>query len=122
MSITSPSVPRTSRTRWGLLAALASLAYVSLASASVVVMAVHQRATVTSRHGLAHLTFGWPLAWLAQDQTAYDPPFPWTTGFRSPWNNPTSVDGLALLTDLAVACAPLAVGFLIVLVRRRRAS
>jgi hypothetical protein len=122
MSTASPPVLRTSRTRWGLLAVLTTLAYVCLASAAVLFGALYDQVVVTTRHEQASVAFGEPMPWLVQDQTVYDPPVPDTVGVSSPWENPTSVEALPLLADLAIAGTPLAAAYLIFLMVRRRPS
>jgi hypothetical protein len=66
--------------------------------------------------------FGYPLGWLAQDQSRYDQPFPWNTSFTSPWENPTSVELGPLMIDVLVVYAVLVVGWFVarIVVRRFR--
>ncbi|MFT4084003.1 MAG: hypothetical protein QM638_15610 [Nocardioides sp.] len=64
--------------------------------------------TLLDRSDQRAVAFGWPFAWLHQDQRAVDPPFPTTTGFYSPLENPTSLSWVMLLLDVAVVVAALA--------------
>lgn len=44
--------------------------------------------TVYSKKGMENMRFGYPLTFVTQDLTGYDPPFPWQYNFSSPWENP----------------------------------
>lgn len=57
--------------------------------------------------------FGYPLDWLAQNQTTLDPPFPARLSPASPWENPTSVAFGPLLVDVLVVYVVLVVGWLV---------
>lgn len=67
--------------------------------------ALLDRTTAHSHHALAELSFGRPLGWLLQDQSSADPPLPDRRVFASPWENPTGVDALPLMLDLALVLA-----------------
>ena len=83
-------------------------------------------ATATER-GSRHrwLVFGWPLVWVQQDHSSYEPPLPMRLGLSSPWENPTSVSLGSVLVDVLVVFAVLsavvllAAALMIALVRRR---
>jgi hypothetical protein len=97
--------------RWRVFSALAGLA---LAAALVAFMATFiDRAWVTGHGGLARVTFGYPLGWLAQNQTALDPSFPARLSPAAPWENPTSVAFGPLLVDVLVVYAVLLVGWFV---------
>ncbi len=57
---------------------------------------------VENKVDLENVRLGFPFAFMIQDQTRYDPPFPYRVSFYSPWENPTSVDGVALLASIAL--------------------
>ena len=55
---------------------------------------------IYSRDGLSDIDVGWPIRFLSQDHSMYDPPdswFPHGYGFLLPQEHPTSIDGLAFL-------------------------
>ena len=113
------------RHRW--LAALAAfgIPVAFLFSLTVVlVTALTDRILVTSKADLRSVEFGWPLGWVHQDQSAYDPPFPTHLGLSSPWENPTSVSLGAVLVDVlfvfAVSAVVLLAAVLMVTRVRRR--
>lgn len=86
----------------------------------VVMTALRDSAVVTGEKGLRSVSFGRPLDWLTQDQSAHDPPFPHRATPNSPWENPTGVDVLPFLVEVLGVLAVLVAGWLVVgsLVRR----
>jgi hypothetical protein len=48
------------------------------------------------------LSFGWPLAWVTQDQSSLDPPLPYRLSVASPLESPTHFHELALVVDFAL--------------------
>jgi hypothetical protein len=50
----------------------------------------------------AHLSFGWPWAWLTQDARNVDPPLPHRLGPGSPWERPTDVHGAPFWANVLV--------------------
>ena len=58
--------------------------------------------TVTNKRGLESVKFGFPFPFIIQDQTRYDPPFPYTMHLQSPIDNPTSINWLALIVSFLV--------------------
>ncbi|GAA4700837.1 hypothetical protein [Nocardioides conyzicola] len=72
------------------------------------------RETVRDKADQQSLDFGLPVAWIHQDQTALDPPFPARVSVASPLENPTDLSGLAFLVDLLVVLAVLGAGVLVV--------
>lgn len=76
--------------------------------------------TALGRSGLAEVRFGLPLAWLTQDQSALDPPFPWSATPVSPWDPPASIAVLPLVFDALAVYAVLLGGLVLVRVMRRR--
>ena len=109
-------------TRWRSLSLLSGLALVAVVVAFLV--ALIDRATVTTHSGLGRVMFGYPLGWLTQDQTTLDPSFPVRLSPASPWENPTSVVVVPLLIDVLGVFALLLVGWLVgrSLLRRIRAA
>ncbi|MET0953303.1 MAG: hypothetical protein ABWX57_08435 [Aeromicrobium sp.] len=90
----------------------------------VLVTALTDQVLVSSRADLRGVEFGWPLVWVQQDQSSYDPPFPTHLGLSSPWEHPTSVSSGAVLVDVLFvfvvsAVVLLAAALTIALVRRR---
>lgn len=90
-----------------MVAALAGSALV------VLVMAMLDDVRVTSKADQASIAFGLPVAWIHQDQTSLDPPFPFDAGLESPWEHPADVSwttfggdvGLVLLVALTLWAA-----------------
>ena len=101
---------------------LAGLALVATLVAFIA--ALVDRPTVTAHGALGRVTFGYPLGWLAQDQTALDPSLPARLSPTSPWENPTSVTFGPLLVDVLVIYAVLLVVWLVGrwLLRRTRTA
>lgn len=58
--------------------------------------------TLRSEADQRNMGFGLPYAWLHQDQSTLDPPFPWREGPLSPWEHPTSVSVPWLVADVAL--------------------
>ena len=75
----------------------------------VLATAMNDQVLVSSRAELKTVDLGWPLEWVHQDQSSYDPPFPTHVGLSSPWENPTSVSGTAFLVDALIVFAVVAV-------------
>lgn len=73
--------------------------------------------TVRRHEDLKHVMFGFPLDWLAQDQSALSPPFPHEMSFGSPLENPTNVAFGPLIADLLIVYVVL---LAVVLIGRRR--
>jgi hypothetical protein len=120
-----PGTERGSHHRWLVVAALGIPVAFFFSLTVVLVTALTDQVLVSSRAYLRSVEFGWPLVWVQQDQSLYDPPFPTHVGLSSPWENPTSVSLSALLVDVlfvfAVVSAVvlLAAALRIALVRRR---
>jgi hypothetical protein len=115
-----------SQYRWLIaLAAFGILAAFVFSLTVVLVSVLSDQVLVSSKADLRRVEFGWPLVWVHQDQSSYDPSFPTHLSLASPWENPTSVSLGAVLTDVlfvfAVASAVvlLAAALMIALVRRR---
>lgn len=91
----------------------------------VLVTALTDQVLVSSRADQRSVEFGWPLVWVQQDQSSYDPPFPTHLGLSSPWEHPTSISLGAVLVDVlfvfAVVSAVVlpAAALTVALVRRR---
>ena len=47
--------------------------------------------TVYDRKDMKAMKFGYPIAFVTQDLTRYDPPFPHKYHFSSPWENPSDI-------------------------------
>jgi hypothetical protein len=75
--------------------------------------ALVDRDTVTAHGGLGRVTFGYPLGWLSQNQTALDPAFPAKLSAGSPWENPTSVAFAPLVGDVLIVSAVLLGGWFV---------
>lgn len=66
----------------------------------VLVTALTDQVLASRKADLRSVDFGWPLVWVHQDQSSYDPPFPTHLGLSSPWENPTSVSLGAVMVDV----------------------
>ena len=113
------------RHRW--LAALAAfgIPVAFLFSLTVVlVTALTDQVLASRKADLRSVDFGWPLVWVHQDQSSYDPPFPTQLSLSSPWENPTSVSLGAVLADVlfvfAVSAVVLLAAVLMITRVRRR--
>ena len=51
----------------------------------VLVSALTDQVVVIRRVHLRSVEFGWPLVWVQQDQSSYDPSFPTHVALSSPW-------------------------------------
>lgn len=60
------------------------------------------KVTVQSAEELKNVTFGFPLPFVSQDQSQYDPPFPYDASLASPWENPTTIDIGAFLLSVII--------------------
>jgi hypothetical protein len=100
--------------RWRWLAATTALACSALV---VLVASVLDRETVRDAADQRSLDFGLPFAWIHQDQSSLDPPYPWSATVAGPWEHPTSLSGLALALDVLVVAVVL--GLVLALVRLR---
>lgn len=79
----------------------------------VVASALSGEVLVDNRADLHSVDFGWPIAWVHQDQSSLDPPLPFALGFTSPWEHPTTVSPGTFLVDVLVVFA--VVGVLVLL-------
>lgn len=114
-----------SQHRWLVALAVFGIPVALLFSMAVVlVTALTHQVLVSSRADLRSVEFGWPLVWVQQDQSSYDPPFPTQLSLSSPWENPTSVSLGAVLADVlfvfAVSAVVLLAAVLMVTRVRRR--
>src|SRR4051794_10114898 len=73
-----------------------------VAVATTFALALVDHVTISRRSGLGQVGFGIPFAWLTQDQSALDQPFPLDASFDSPWEHPTSVAVVPLVLDALV--------------------
>jgi hypothetical protein len=81
----------------------------------------------TTRSDTRHLSYGFPLTWVTQDQSTFvqQPDLPASTTLGSPWHNPTSTSVGRLMEDFLILGAVPATGWgLLVsggwLIRRRK--
>jgi hypothetical protein len=102
--------------------ALTPAALALIAVGITLATAILDHVTIASRSGLARVTFGLPLAWLVQDQTSLDPPFPLSATFVSPWEYPASVAWSPLVFDVLVVFTALYAGLFVVGIARSRLS
>ena len=68
----------------------------------VFVIGFTQYIPVESRQGLRRAEFGWPLSWLAQDLTIYDPPFPSRVTSTAPQEALTKINWAVFGTDILI--------------------
>jgi hypothetical protein len=73
-----------------------------IASVIVLVVTLNQSTSVSSVSEQAALDFGWPLAWITQDQTAFAPPMPHVASLASPLEHPFDIDELMLGLDVVL--------------------
>jgi len=106
------------RGRWKLAVPVSGV----LAVFVVHVLAFADAAKFQSRAELGQLTFGAPLSWLSQEQSALDPPGPGTTGILSPLEHPVSVELIPLTLNVGVLTAALLIGWFCLGAARRRLS
>jgi hypothetical protein len=57
--------------------------------------------TVYTQANLSEVKLGLPLPFIVQNQNYY-PPFPWQTGLRSVWENPTKILWLVFFLDVFI--------------------
>ncbi len=53
--------------------------------------------TVYNNDDMEATKFGYPIHFITQDVSQYDPPFPWEYGFTSPWESPTDIHWINLI-------------------------
>ena len=94
---TTTSVEPRHRSRVGFPSAV--IAALDLLVIALLVLA--DKVEVQTGQGLGHVAFGMPLSWVTQDQTL-DPSLPYGAGFASPWENPTTNEGLPLVLDVVI--------------------
>ncbi len=81
----------------------------ALLALAVVIGAVFlDSTTVTSNADQADLAFGLPLAWVEQDQSSLEPPFPAEASVLSPNEYPTRIAWLPFVADVALVLGTLA--------------
>ena len=56
--------------------------------------------TVSTQQELSDIRMGWPLAFVSQDQSAYEPPFPFRTRIHPPQDHPLGLSVLPFLLDV----------------------
>ena len=47
--------------------------------------------TVYNKKDMEAVKLGYPIHFITQDVTKYDPPFPWRYSFESPWESPFKI-------------------------------
>ena len=58
--------------------------------------------TAMDKEDLETIALGFPFGFIHQDQTRYDPPYPFEMTLQAPWENPTSINWLLLLASLLI--------------------
>ena len=59
--------------------------------------------TVYNKEDMKAMEFGYPISFITQNLTRYDPPFPWKYSFSSPWENSFKISwGNFLLSYLII--------------------
>lgn len=98
---------RTTRRSMNRLRALLVYPIVFVLSFVLVVASLLLPVTIRSRADLEQVKFGWPLAFIVQDQSRWPigvpegPSLPYRTRPLSPWETPTSVYAYAFLFDIS---------------------
>ncbi|HDH31516.1 MAG TPA: hypothetical protein ENH26_01940 [Candidatus Wolfebacteria bacterium] len=64
---------------------------IGLVSLVIVIGTLSIPKTVYDKEDMGAMKFGYPIAFVTQDLTRYDPPFPWKWSFSSPWENPSDI-------------------------------
>jgi hypothetical protein len=101
-----PESAQVSTSHWLVVLAAFGVPAAFLFSLGVVVSSALSGGVVVDRRAdLRRIDFGWPIAWVHQDQTSTDPPLPRALGFSSPWEHPTTVSPLAFVVDVLVVLA-----------------
>ena len=65
------------------------------------------KSSVSNYDDLKNAAFGFPFAFVNQDLSSFDPPFPYVMSISSPWENPTSINLLSLIASLLVVNGPI---------------
>ena len=64
--------------------------------------------TVNNVDDLKTVALGFPIPFVTQDLSAYDPPFPYEMSLSSPWENPIkSINVVFLFVSVLIVMAPL---------------
>jgi len=58
--------------------------------------------TVHNYDELKEVSFGFPIPFVIQDQSHYDPPFPYDMSFSSPWETSTTIDLGAFILSIFI--------------------
>ncbi|OKH28406.1 hypothetical protein [Chroogloeocystis siderophila] len=74
---------------------------VLLLSVVTVLASAYLPVTVYSQANLSEVKLGLPLPFIIQNQN-YHPQFPWQTGLRSVWENPTQILWLVFFLDVFI--------------------
>ena len=78
---------------------------VGLVSLAIVVGTLSVPKNVYNKKDMEVMKFGYPIAFVTQDLTRYDPPFPWKYSFSSPLENPYFPNRNLLFLTIASAYA-----------------
>ena len=81
---------------------LVSLGILTVSVLVVLVAPFLDSERVDGRSDQERVELGIPLAWVHQDQTSLDPPFPAQAELVSPWENPTEISWLVLSGDVVL--------------------
>lgn len=58
--------------------------------------------TVYNKKDMGAIKLGYPISFITQDVTKYDPPFPWKYSFESPWENPFEISWFNFLASYLI--------------------
>ena len=72
--------------------------------------------TVHDKGDMGAMEFGYPIAFVTQDLTHYDPPFPWKYSFSSLWENPSDISWFNFLFSYLIIF--LIIGFVVTGIER----
>lgn len=56
--------------------------------------------TVYTKEDMSALKLGYPIHFVTQDVSHFDPPLPWKYSFSSPWENPAKVQWVNFLLSI----------------------
>jgi hypothetical protein len=92
---------------------------VLLLAAILITVSLFLPVRINNHEQQSEVHLGLPLSFVIQDQTNYDPPFPHTTRFVSPWESVTNLDLLNLIISFLVVCVVLETGWYMILLIRK---
>mgnify|MGYP001273022741 CR=1 FL=1 len=88
--------------------AIRAVATILASGVIAVLLLFASRSPVATAAELGHVELGLPLAWVAQDQSYFNPPtFPREASFVTPWEHPITISVPMLLVNVVIISAML---------------